>query len=64
MHRNMLVAATLTIALQAKTFAQEAPMTALRPDQTSFLVISKELVETNTTLSSGSFWRRIVWPRT
>jgi acetylornithine deacetylase/succinyl-diaminopimelate desuccinylase-like protein len=54
MHRNMLVAVALTIALQAKTSAQEAPMTALRRDQTAFLAIYKELVETNTTLSSGS----------
>ena len=34
--------------------AQEAPMTALRPDQTAFRAIYKELVETNTTLSVGS----------
>jgi acetylornithine deacetylase/succinyl-diaminopimelate desuccinylase-like protein len=34
--------------------AQEAPMTPLRPDQTAFLALYKELVETNTTLSAGS----------
>jgi acetylornithine deacetylase/succinyl-diaminopimelate desuccinylase-like protein len=34
--------------------AQEPPMTALRPDQTAYLALYKELVETNTTLSVGS----------
>jgi acetylornithine deacetylase/succinyl-diaminopimelate desuccinylase-like protein len=34
--------------------AQDAPMTALRPDQVEFQALYKELVETNTTLSSGS----------
>ena len=34
--------------------AQDAPMGSLRPDQEAFLAIYKELVETNTTLSSGS----------
>lgn len=34
--------------------AQEAPMTPLRPDQIEFRALYKELVETNTTLSSGS----------
>jgi acetylornithine deacetylase/succinyl-diaminopimelate desuccinylase-like protein len=44
-----LALATLTVAM-----ADEAPMTPLRPDQVAFLAIYKELVETNTTLSSGS----------
>jgi acetylornithine deacetylase/succinyl-diaminopimelate desuccinylase-like protein len=35
-------------------FAQEPPMGPLCPDQTTFFALYKELVETNTTLSSGS----------
>jgi len=42
----------LTITLAA--IAQEPPMGPLRPDQTAFRTLYKELVETNTTLSSGS----------
>jgi acetylornithine deacetylase/succinyl-diaminopimelate desuccinylase-like protein len=34
--------------------AEEAPMSALRPDQVTFLSLYKEMVETNTTLSAGS----------
>jgi acetylornithine deacetylase/succinyl-diaminopimelate desuccinylase-like protein len=34
--------------------AQEPPMGPLRPDQTTFFALYKELVETNTTLSAGS----------
>ena len=34
--------------------AEEAPMGKLRPDQEAFRTLYKELVETNTTLSSGS----------
>jgi len=34
--------------------AQEPPMGPLRPDQTTFLALYKELVETNTTLSVGN----------
>ncbi|MDP9088007.1 MAG: M20/M25/M40 family metallo-hydrolase [Pseudomonadota bacterium] len=34
--------------------AQEAPMEPLRPDQVAFRALYKELVETNTSLSSGS----------
>jgi acetylornithine deacetylase/succinyl-diaminopimelate desuccinylase-like protein len=45
--------ASLGLALQPAA-AQEAPMTALRPDQAAFRAIYKELVETNTTLSVGS----------
>jgi acetylornithine deacetylase/succinyl-diaminopimelate desuccinylase-like protein len=44
----------LAAALQAPAVSQEAPMGALRPDQTAFLALYKELVETNTTLSAGS----------
>jgi acetylornithine deacetylase/succinyl-diaminopimelate desuccinylase-like protein len=36
------------------TIGDELPMAALRPDQTAYLAIYKELVETNTTLSAGS----------
>src|SRR3984893_4491988 len=46
-----------TIALmtvQCTAFAQEAPMTPLRPDQVAYRALYKELVETNTTLSAGS----------
>jgi len=42
------------ITLSWGAFAQEAPMTPLRPDQVAFRAIYKELVETNTTLSAGS----------
>jgi acetylornithine deacetylase/succinyl-diaminopimelate desuccinylase-like protein len=43
----------LALAVQAVSLAQEAPMGPLRPDQQKFLALYKELVETNTTLSSG-----------
>jgi acetylornithine deacetylase/succinyl-diaminopimelate desuccinylase-like protein len=46
-----LVLAATVIPLAA---AQEPPMGALRPDQTAFRALYKELVETNTTLSSGN----------
>ena len=49
-----MIAISLGLGLQVASFAQEAPMPALRPDQTSFLSLYKELVETNTTLSAGS----------
>lgn len=48
-HSIMAVAAALSLAGQA--IAAEAP---LRPDQTRFRALFQELVETNTTLSSGS----------
>jgi acetylornithine deacetylase/succinyl-diaminopimelate desuccinylase-like protein len=48
------IAACLAIPVTSAVVAQEAPMPPLRPDQTSFLALYKELVETNTTLSSGS----------
>jgi acetylornithine deacetylase/succinyl-diaminopimelate desuccinylase-like protein len=40
--------------MQAMVAAQEPPMAPLRPDQTAFRELYKELVETNTTLSAGS----------
>jgi acetylornithine deacetylase/succinyl-diaminopimelate desuccinylase-like protein len=40
--------------MQAATIAQEPPMGPLRPDQTAFRALYKELVETNTALSSGN----------
>src|ERR1700674_1829303 len=42
------------MTMQWGAFAQEAPMTPLRPDQVAFRALYKELVETNTTLSAGS----------
>jgi acetylornithine deacetylase/succinyl-diaminopimelate desuccinylase-like protein len=45
---------TLTMAMHCTAFAQEAPMSPLRPDQVAFRALYKELVETNTTLSAGS----------
>ena len=53
MYRQFCVAAGLTMTMQW-SFAQEAPMTPLRPDQETFRALYKELVETNTTLSAGS----------
>jgi acetylornithine deacetylase/succinyl-diaminopimelate desuccinylase-like protein len=38
----------------AQTIAPPGNMTLLRPDQTAFRALYKELVETNTTLSAGS----------
>jgi acetylornithine deacetylase/succinyl-diaminopimelate desuccinylase-like protein len=48
-----LVAAVSAMA-QTMALAQDAPMPALRPDQTAYLALYKELVETNTTQSAGS----------
>jgi acetylornithine deacetylase/succinyl-diaminopimelate desuccinylase-like protein len=49
------VAMAMAMAMQATPVAaEELPMTALRSDQTAFLALYKELVETNTTLSAGS----------
>jgi acetylornithine deacetylase/succinyl-diaminopimelate desuccinylase-like protein len=45
---------SLTMAMQLAAFAQERPMEPLRADQTTFLALYKELVQTNTTYSSGS----------
>jgi len=44
----------LAMFLASLAAAQEPPMGPLRPDQKTFLALYKELVETNTTLSSGS----------
>jgi acetylornithine deacetylase/succinyl-diaminopimelate desuccinylase-like protein len=50
-----LLAGLLGMALLPSTvLAQETPMPPLRPDQVAFRALYKELVETNTTLSSGS----------
>src|SRR5215469_3499944 len=43
-----------SLAAASLAAAQEPPMGPLRPDQKTFLALYKELVETNTTLSSGS----------
>jgi hypothetical protein len=45
---------SLTMAMQIAALVQEPPMGPLRADQTTFLALYKELVETNTTYSSGS----------
>ena len=42
------------LALHGAAWAQEAPMGALRPDQETFRALFKELVETNTTVTTGS----------
>src|SRR5580692_2782338 len=54
MYTKMFSALTLTLAMQSSAFAQETPMPPLRPDQAAFRALYKELVETNTTLSTGS----------
>jgi acetylornithine deacetylase/succinyl-diaminopimelate desuccinylase-like protein len=54
MFLRILAASAATIVLQAAATAQEAPMGPLRPDQVAFRALYKELVETNTTLSSGN----------
>src|ERR1700678_850314 len=53
-YKKMFGALTLTVTMQGTAFAQEAPMSPLRPDQVAFRALYKELVETNTTLSAGS----------
>jgi acetylornithine deacetylase/succinyl-diaminopimelate desuccinylase-like protein len=53
-YRQICGAIGLSMAMQWTAFAQEAPMTPLRPDQVAFRALYKELVETNTTLSAGS----------
>jgi acetylornithine deacetylase/succinyl-diaminopimelate desuccinylase-like protein len=51
----MRTAGALSFAMAAQlAIAQEPPMGPLRPDQTTFFALYKELVETNTTLSAGS----------
>ena len=54
MRKRMIGAIGLALTMQTAAMSQEAPMTALRPDQVAFLALYKELVETNTTLSAGS----------
>jgi len=54
MHKRMLAAIGLAIAMQTAVMSQEAAMPPLRPDQVTFLALYKELVETNTTVSAGS----------
>jgi acetylornithine deacetylase/succinyl-diaminopimelate desuccinylase-like protein len=46
--------ATTAAAIAAAVLPAAAPAQALRPDQQAFRALYKELVETNTTLSSGS----------
>jgi acetylornithine deacetylase/succinyl-diaminopimelate desuccinylase-like protein len=54
MYKQMLSALSFAVAMQGAALAQEPPMSPLRPDQVEFRELYKELVETNTTLSSGS----------
>jgi acetylornithine deacetylase/succinyl-diaminopimelate desuccinylase-like protein len=54
MPRALFRSIALAAALQVSAHAEELPMTQLRPDQTAYLALYKELVETNTTLSAGS----------
>src|SRR5579863_7434277 len=50
-----LLAGFIGIALLPSiVLAQETPMPSLRTDQVAFRALYKELVETNTTLSSGN----------
>jgi acetylornithine deacetylase/succinyl-diaminopimelate desuccinylase-like protein len=53
---SRIVGLTVALAMLGRmpALAQDAPMTPLRPDQTAFLALYKELVETNTSLSVGS----------
>jgi acetylornithine deacetylase/succinyl-diaminopimelate desuccinylase-like protein len=51
----MRTAGALGLAMAVQlAIAQEPPMGPLRPDQTTFFALYKELVETNTTLSVGN----------
>jgi acetylornithine deacetylase/succinyl-diaminopimelate desuccinylase-like protein len=52
--KKLLAAAMGCAGLLQGALAQESPMPPLRPDQVAFRALYKELVETNTTLSSGS----------
>jgi len=55
MKKTLAFAATLLAAVAGSALAQpQAQTSALRPDQVEFRALYKELVETNTTLSSGS----------
>jgi hypothetical protein len=57
--RKLLVGLFGMAFLPSTVLAQEAPMPPLRPDQVAFRALYKELVETNTTLSSGSCTRTV-----
>jgi acetylornithine deacetylase/succinyl-diaminopimelate desuccinylase-like protein len=54
MPMRILAVLILAVTLVPIAAAQEPPMGPLRPDQTAFRALYKELVETNTTLSAGS----------
>lgn len=54
MPMRIVAALCLSLAIHVVAQAQEPPMAPLRPDQVTFRDLYKELVETNTTLSSGS----------
>jgi acetylornithine deacetylase/succinyl-diaminopimelate desuccinylase-like protein len=54
MPMRIVAALSVAIAMQTAVLAQELPMESLRPDQSAFRALYKELVETNTTLSAGS----------
>ena len=49
-----IAAVLIQLMFMQSAAAQEAPMGPLRPDQAAFRALYQELVETNTTLSSGS----------
>jgi acetylornithine deacetylase/succinyl-diaminopimelate desuccinylase-like protein len=51
---RIMAALSVALAMQAMVAAQEPAMAPLRPDQTAFRELYKELVQTNTTLSAGS----------
>ena len=51
---RIALAAGLAVAVSASAVADDLPMGPLRPDQVAYKALYKELVETNTTLSSGS----------
>jgi acetylornithine deacetylase/succinyl-diaminopimelate desuccinylase-like protein len=52
--KKLLVGLALMAASTAAMAQQDKPYGPLRPDQTAYRALYKELVETNTTLSSGS----------
>jgi len=54
MPMRIVAALSVAMAMQSMVAAEDLPMSPLRPDQTAFLSLYKELVETNTTLSAGS----------
>src|ERR1700733_12936976 len=54
MKSTQLFGAFALAAIYGSAFAQDAPMSPLRPDQVACRTLYKELVETNTTLSAGS----------